>query len=374
MDSHDAYQLKMMERVEGLTFPLISGIARKVMPKQSDCFQQWFDAVEQVGDHVGIRFGFIAPGRKDPEWKFLSHAKVDGIGGFAEVLRSNGAHLPELPRIKLSSPVSGRALLRYWPKYLAPRTSLNWTLPNQTKADGVPVPQACSWHLFDEKQTSQIRRVCWQLGITVNSFLVHHLTHAVRPDLEKPNAVVPWLIPVNMRGGVKRERDTDNHSSYVSIRVFPTDPIHQTHQQILDKIEKGEHWANWYAYQLGRCATAGIRQLLVAKELCFAQWNLGAFSNLGNWDPDKRLSGSGIVGDWLFCPPVLKTQKMAAGCVTFQGRLSLMTQAHAMLTTDVNVTNGWIQNWVQSIETNLRNIVGEEKGAPRLSIVNPLAA
>jgi hypothetical protein len=353
-------QLRVVENVEGLTFPLISGIAKRVMPEQPDAFHQWFQAVEQVGDYIGIRFGHIAPGTKDPVWKFYSHSKGDGIGALAEFLRDKGAELPELPRIKSSSPVSARALLRFWPKYLALRKPLHWAgLGKEEPAEPSTIPQACSWHVFDEKQTQGIRRVCWQLGITVNSFLVHHLTHAVRPFLARPNSIVPWLIPVNMRGGVRRQRDTDNHSSYVSIRIRPTDPVHQTHRQIAAKLELGEHWANWYAYQLGRCATAGIRKWLVKKELCLAQWNLGAFSNLGNWDPEKRLAGPGITGDWLFCPPVLKIQKMAAGCVTFQGRLSLMIQAHSILTTDSKVTQGWIRNWVQAIETDLGNILGE---------------
>src|SRR5436190_16605720 len=73
-------QLKVIESVEGLTFPLISAIAKKVMPKQPDAFHQWFQAVEELGDYIGIRFGHIPLGAKDPEWRFYSHAKGDGIG------------------------------------------------------------------------------------------------------------------------------------------------------------------------------------------------------------------------------------------------------------------------------------------------------
>src|SRR5437763_748224 len=101
-------QLRVVENVEGLTFPLISAIANKVMPK-SDAFHLWFNAIEQCGEYIGIRYGHIPPGAKEPEWKFYRHSECDGIGAFAEYLREGGAPLAELPRIKSSSPVTVKA-------------------------------------------------------------------------------------------------------------------------------------------------------------------------------------------------------------------------------------------------------------------------
>jgi NRPS condensation-like uncharacterized protein len=120
---------------------------------------------------------------------------------------------------------------------------------------------------------------------------------------------------------------------------------------------------------MSRVMTPGIRRWVVRNELCTPQFNLGSFSNLGNWDPEKRFSGPKITGDWLFCPPVLKMQTMGAGCVTFQGRMTLTVQAHAFLTTDSSVTQSWIRNWVQCIETDLRNILGEAQSSPVSSYI-----
>jgi hypothetical protein len=84
-----------------------------------------------------------------------------------------------------------------------------------------------------------------------------------------------------------------------------------------------------------------------------SQWNLGSFSNLGNWDSEKEITQAGCQGKWLFCPPVLRCQLIGAGCVTFQNQLSLMIQAHSELTTDSNLCKGWMQNWVKEIELDL---------------------
>ena len=78
--------------------------------------------------------------------------------------------------------------------------------------------QAYAWHVFDEAATTQIKRVCRKTGVTVNSFLLKHLTKAIRPRLEDQSSVVPWMIPINIRGKVDRGRDTDVHTSYVGVQ------------------------------------------------------------------------------------------------------------------------------------------------------------
>ena len=125
------------------------------------------------------------------------------------------------------------------------------------------------------------------------------------------------------------------------------------HRKIHAALKHGEHWGNWYAYELGRFNTHGIKKFLLAKELATSQWNLGGFSNLGDWDPEEKISQPDCLGDWLFSPPVLRFQKIGAGCVSFQNRLSVLIQAHPELTTDAADCQSWIQNWIEAIETNL---------------------
>ena len=198
--------------------------------------------------------------------------------------------------------------------------------------------------------------------MTVNSFLLKHLTKAIRPYLADQSSIVPWMIPVNLRGKVDRGRDTANHSSYVGVRVKSYETVHDIHQNIYSALGTGEHLANWQMYQLGRFMTAGMRRSVASSNWAFSQCNLGGFSNLGDWDPEKRITQPDCVGGWLFCPPVLRCQALGAGCVTFQNRLGLTVQAHSSLTNDPGVVKAWVQDWVKEIEIDLVSVLEPVSG------------
>jgi len=337
------------------------------MPEEkTDVMRLWFLTAEELGEYIGMRFARIAPGDTEPEWMFPRHADYDGVGWFAENLRRRGAQLERLPTIRHPAPRPKLALLRILPKYLKPKHRLKWAALEQGSAqpDTSKPPPAVAWHLFDEEATTQIRRVCRNIEVTVNSFLLKHLTKAIRPSLEDQSAAVPWMIPINMRGKVKQVRETANFTSYVRVEVQSYETVHDTHQKIYAALCRGEHWTNWQAYQLGRFLTAGMRRYLVATELASPQWNLGAFSNMGDWDPGKEFTQPGCQGGWLVCPPVLRFQQVGVGCMTFQNRLSLTIQVHPELTTEPKVPQTWMQNWLREIEMDVASILKPPTGEP----------
>src|SRR5687768_9767314 len=92
----------------------------------SDPIRPWFEALESMGEFVGIRFGHIKPGSDKVEWYFLSHIDVDGIGGFAKLLRERGADIRDLPRITHPAPLSWASFIRSIPQLLGPRRRLKW--------------------------------------------------------------------------------------------------------------------------------------------------------------------------------------------------------------------------------------------------------
>jgi hypothetical protein len=331
-----------------------------------DPIKSWFAAAEELGEYIGIRFGRIAPGMSKPEWIFLRHTDFDGIGGFAEILRRNGALLPRLSQIRHPANPSWFPLVRSLPKLLRPRRRLEWR-PLEGRAalstNSTP-PQAVAWHVFDEPITTQIRRACRRNAFTINSFLLKHLTKAIRPFLEDESAVVPWMVPVNLRGKVVRDRDTANYSSYVGVKICSYETVHDIHRQVYAALGRGEHWANWYAYQSGRVLGPRIKRYLVATGKCMPEWYLGSFSNLGDWDPEKKVLQTECDGSWVFCPPVLRCQLVGAGCLTFQNRLSLTMQVHPELTTDSVLPQAWVQGWVKEIELDLFSLLSEPVAMP----------
>jgi len=318
-----------------------------------DTINLWFFAAEELGEYIGIRFGHLPPGATEPEWTFLRHTEFDGIGGLAHILRQKGATLGRLPQIRYPAAPSVLSLLKLTPKLLVPRQRVRWLPLGAAKTSGPQPPVAVAWHVFDELATLQMRRVCRMAGVTVNSFLLKHLTKGLRPYLEDQSSSVPWMIPVNLRGKLTRDRDTANFSSYIGVKVRSYETPHDVHRNIYAALGRREHWANWYACYTSRLMTQGMRKFLIAREWATSQWNLGSFSNLGDWDAEKEITQSECLGDWLFAPPVLRCQLIGAGCVTFQNRLTLVIQAHPDLTTNPAIAKAWVQNWVKEIEMDL---------------------
>lgn len=210
-----------------------------------------------------------------------------------------------------------------------------------------------AWHAFDESTTSQMREVCSRAGVSVNPFLLKKLTQTILPYLEESSPAVPWMIPVNMRGRVTCDPETANHTSYVSVKVRPNDSVRDVHQSICSALEREEHCTNWFGFELGRYTTHRMRRFLYRNELVTTQWNLGVFSNLGVWDPEKKITQPDCLGAWLATSPVLRCQLIGVVCFTFQNRLSMTLSIHPELTTDPAVATAWMRDWVKAIEIDL---------------------
>jgi hypothetical protein len=321
-----------------------------------DPIKPWFLALESMGEFIGMRFARIPPGKTEPDWIYVRHCDYDGIGAIKKMFTERGATVDELPRARHPASPSFLSFFKLLKLQMQPRRRLHWkNLGQSKKLSGPPQPApAAAWHVFNEVETLRMRRFCNAAGVTVNSFLLEHLTATIRPYLQEGGSgAVPWMIPVNMRGRVVSSGELANQTSYLSVTVRPSDSIRDIHQNTQAAMDREEHCTNWFAYGLGRFIPRGLMKFLIAKELATSQWNLGAFSNLGAWDSEKKITSPDCLGDWLVSPPVLRFQLFGAGCITFQNRLGVLIQAHPELTTDVAVCRKWIKEWVAAIETDL---------------------
>lgn len=324
-------------------------------PPAADPIKPWFEALESMDEFIGIRFGQVNQDTNTVDWKFLPHTDFDGIGAFAHLLREGGAEVNDLPKITHPAPLSWWAFLRTLPQMLGPRRRLELKpIDRGTKVEKANQPApAVSWHVFNEEETAKIRRIARSAQVTVNSFLIKYLDRAVRPYLTDPSQAIPWMVPVNLRGKVSQPRDTENHSSYVAIRIYASEGVKEVHRHIYETLQKGHHCANWKAFSASRFTSPSLKRHLINSDRAVSQWSLGGFSNIGAWDPEKKITQEKSKGPWLFCPPVLRTQLIGAGCVTFQGKLSLTLQLHPDLTTSPEVAQRWMQNWVNEIALGL---------------------
>jgi hypothetical protein len=132
----------------------------------------------------------------------------------------------------------------------------------------------------------------------------------------------------------------------VDVIIAPDDNVEVIHQQILKRLAEGEHRANFLLMELGRFLNHERKMSYLARNQAKPAGNIGAFSNLGSWDPEKRIDSDDA---WLFCPPLATGQRLAAGCVTFQNRLGLMLQAHLDPSGLPELTQCWMHRWVARI-------------------------
>ena len=310
---------------------------------------QWFLASEASGDFMGIRYGRKPEHSETIDWSFISHGDCDGIGGFARLLRKSGADLQTLPKTNYPNRRIIQPLWNRWRK--KSRTDKvarreDWALSTKrTQQETGPSP-IVAWHLFDETETRQIRQNCRQRNVTVNSFLLKQLDQAVRSDINKPDAVIPWMIPVNLRGDIKYDDDTENHVSCIDALIAADDSTEAIQHQIHQCLKRGEHRANYLILCMGKFLSHQAKIRWITKTRKKPHGNIGAFSNLGVWDPESAINTS---DSWFFCPPVCSGQLLGAGCVTFQNRLSLTIQTHPSLSEKPEIAKDWMTRWVNAI-------------------------
>ncbi|MGC4017179.1 MAG: hypothetical protein QM755_22105 [Luteolibacter sp.] len=337
-----------------------------------DPIRPWFKALESLGEYIGIRYGRVNPETNEVEWFFLPHTEFDGIGAFVHLMREAGAEVTSLPQITHPAPLNWASFMRLIPRMMAPRKRLKW----QALPQGEPMsntqqpPPAVAWHVFSEEDTAKLRRASRLANVSVNSLLLKYLDRAVRADLEDPSSAIPWMIPVNMRGKVNQQSELANHSSYIGIRIFASESVKDVHRHIYDAIGKGQHCGNWKALDATGWTSEPTKQKMLVMDRATLQWNLGGFSNLGVWDREKAITAEKCQGPWLFSPPVLSTQLVGAGCITFQGRLSLTLQIHPNLTTSPEVASKWMRTWVREIEFDFPNVLPDEP-VPTQGLIHP---
>ncbi len=311
---------------------------------------QWFRASEATGDFMGIRYGHMpsasGEGSEEVEWSFVSHCMCDGIGGFARLLREHGAELNTLPSTRNPCRSTLGPLWKLWRKKELDQECADrrdWVVEDHAEPS---LPPPLAWHLFTREETKAIQQKCGEEKVSVNSFLLKHLDQAVRPDIQKPQAAITWMVPVNLRGDITHNDDCANHVSYIEPRIAADDSPSDIQNQIRQRLLRGEHRAVYFLLGLGRFLSHKTKVKLIIKGRNNPAGNIGAFSNLGVWDSEKTINTN---NSWFFCPPVVKGQLLGAGCVTFQNRLSLTIQGHPALQDQPEIAKAWMKRILASI-------------------------
>lgn len=313
-----------------------------------DYIGRLLEVMERNREIAGIRFGRLDPGATEPRWELLPHSRYDGIGGLAALLRRDG-FVPRdyaVPLGRERRPPSASVRMLALRAYLTNRSASPWIWPplRPAPSDGRPSPNV-GWTVFEPEETAVLRAAAKRRRVSVNSWLLSRLTRLVEERRRVRAPGLGWILAVNLRGAVALERATANHAAALPLNLPRGAGAQATHALVEDALRRRLHWGAWdMARACGRLL--GPRAIEATYEQGWSlpwQW-VGMFSNLG------ELRGGGPAGvSWLFAPPVCRGLPFAAGCVTWNGRLSLVAQLDFRIPPKIEPAQAWIDAWREQL-------------------------
>jgi len=240
--------------------------------------------------------------------------------------------------------------LRALHAYLRNHSACPWVWPELGSApsDGRPSSNV-GWTVFEPDETQALCAAAKSCGVTVNSWLLSRVARLVEERREVRAPRIGWVIGVNLRGAVALERATANHSTFLRLNLPRGAGARATHTLVEDALRRGLHWGSWDMMQAGgRLSDLAIQAAYEWEWRLPGKW-VGMFSNLG------RLHGGGPPGmSWLFAPPVHRVLPFGAGCLTWNGRLSLVVQLDPRIPAKIEPAQVWVDQWRQRLLTAVR--------------------
>jgi hypothetical protein len=332
-------------RMNDLSLPKNPGAARGVarVPLR-DCFYHWFSELEAHGEETSFRLGQVRGSEPEPIWTSLPHHTFDGLGGLHHVLSESygtGLELPVLPQ-----PYPGTLQ-----RCLAALRVLTAPTPRLARFKEALTPVGCRpvavRALFTRAQTSELRSASRDRGASLNARLLAALTAAIHPLLEGPG-LVNWIVPINMRGVEPDLAPTDNQAATLDISFPVQATARDIHEKIAEQRRRNMHWGVWQLLKwLGAAGPAVIR-FVARRELEVKKH--GSFSNMGNLRRAGSTSDGWLEPEWwMAVNPVQRTRPLGAACLTYNGRLALTLQVHAVLGVDRRAAQQLMDAWVAGL-------------------------
>lgn len=308
---------------------------------RTDWVAEVFSAMRDCGENISIVYGLANGGRHGaPQWFELQHDEFDGIGGLACLLRQHGHPVRRLPELKGDLLTWGRRMrgvLTVLPEVKSrPR---QWLRFDASRLAGFhTVEDRVAWRLLSEAETRAVVKAAERAGASVNNYLLYHLDRVVKQSLTPPGTARRWMLPINLRGAVKREPERAPHMAFLGVDVDDGLTPAGVQQRVDGLRAKGYHWGVWTMMQAGRLmGREGMRKDIAKREREQHGWT-GIFSNLGAWD----VPGA---GNWLFCPAISRVYPVGAGCITMNGRMALTMQLHDVLDESIDTTRALLDAW-----------------------------
>jgi len=290
--------------------------------KKTDWLGKWYDIYEEMGD-CGQSAYAVEDGHNTPEFLFLPHQHYDGLGGLCHLIQDRSGLEIELPTMKGQEDSSlikvFRALLHNLilhrtirPKWIVPRSEERGKKQNPTLLR------------FTKEETAQIINAAKTRNISVNSFLLHICDSVVSEILWDKKYARWWVVPVNLRSLVNKNRANGIYTSYL-VSVIKDESPQVLNNNIKKSLRLQWHRATYILSNIGKLiGTSGVRATVKNQYKTGFGWT-GIFANLGTISLD---SPSLANETWYGCPPNNWLIPISIGALTFNAKLTLSFLIH----------------------------------------------
>ncbi len=328
-----------------------------------DWTDEYFSIMEELGIDVNFQIGYKESPNPDEEikWTPYPHNEFDGIGGFANKLRSFGWPINTLASSKDNAPPSLPSLSLMIVRILLYRLTrkkpkpVSWKFYNKDKQSGSSQIFAV---LLDKTQTQNLVSAAKLERVTVNTYLLKYLDEIVREMLQNDQKSNTWLIPINLRGAINRKSDESNHLSFFPSRIDRGDSLEKIQQRNDKRLRQKLHWLAWYFFNIKgkRKGRQGIENI-VKKSLNNQVGLVGFFSNLGSWPHENDAEAVKKIaqerkdqGSWYLSHHGKPTWPIGVWVLTWLGQLAITIQVHPSISNDPEIGKKMIEEFIEKVD------------------------
>lgn len=303
--------------------------------------QKYF-LLKNIGYDVNIYFCQIDLKNKSYQynWYDRCHSLSDGVGAFSDLQTQLSGHKCQQPHHqKIKKPHlikqfwqlgyylwSSRPIPYQWKNKssdASPTFSENIKTDSKTHSAGLEfnLDDCVSIICFDKDMTEQLLQSAKSKSVSINSLLLWSLDRIARESLLSNNELRAWLIPVNMRGGLKIENPSFNYTASLNLRLNKKSDLKSIDRQIKKLYSQGQQWGAWLYSNFNRYFPQWCIQLLFKKyKSCW----LGVFSNLGSWSSAEDSQNI----QWSIISPATPYNPIASEVLTWNNKLTLSLRIH----------------------------------------------
>jgi hypothetical protein len=304
-----------------------------VEDRDRDWVGTWFELAAERGESAEIPFGTVSAADASVAWRSFAHRDVDGIAAMGDLVG-----VAELP---VAAASSREKPARPLPSPFMRKPSARWRTLDVTK---LGAPSGRGHRLLSIESTQRIRDAAKAAGVSVNSLLAWALARAVEDELDRNVGPILFEMPVNLRGAPSLAELPPRGNVFATITAdFGLPSAAAVHAAVQTALGRGEHWSSWNGLNVGREQGIDFVRNAASNAAAGTGFRVGVFSNLGSWERSEP-SPAGIV----FAPPPAQRTPLAAGAVTWNGRLGLMMIAHANLAEAAPRLDAWLDRWVDA--------------------------